>query len=100
MDNRDLTKPIFASIITMIACFLFFEPATGLNYIGMILTGVTIGWCVLSVYEGPTIVSDRIINEKMWRLTSESGIISLEDNDGDGKITLNDTIAMNKEDES
>tara|TARA_Y100001937_G_scaffold15438_1_gene21127 strand:- start:2622 stop:2912 length:291 start_codon:yes stop_codon:yes gene_type:complete len=91
MENRHLGKPIFASMITMTLCFIIFDPSTALNYLGMILTGATVGWWVLSVYEGPTIISDRIINQDMWNLYGSKGVITLEDKDGDGEITLKDS---------
>lgn len=97
MENRDLGKPMFASMITMTLCFVIFEPTTILNYMGMILTGTTVGWWVLNIYEGPTIISDRIINQEMWNLYGSKGVISLEDKDGDGEITLKDSQVQSKE---
>ncbi len=101
MNNRDLGRPIFASIIATMLCFIIFDPSTPINYLGLIIIGGTVGWWVITIFEGPTIAGDIIVNEKIWRLTmgSPTGILSLEDNDGDGKITLNDTEVLNQEED-
>ena len=100
---RQSTPPLpaagAAATITAATILFLMWPMTIAQYIAtVIIFGVVAAW-TYQLFNTPQIEDRRILNQKLFDATlgSKTGELILEDIDGDGKITIDDTLQSLRE---